>query len=584
MYKLFVAIRYLWRNWLNWVGVVAVAIAVCVPICVLSVMKGFDAEIRARSRDTLADLIVSPRSDNSFTGYEELVARIEKLEHVKSAAPEYAGIGIVKIGENRHYAQFRGIDLEREKRSSDFLAYFRDARAELARERLRWLIGAEMGGLDSLGDDFVRELACSLRQEDFRKLPGTQRDALRDALKAKGIDLDKCLAEAGAKNPTWVEVDNPKKYAPAFLGIELAVLGRDEMGRLQRLPVGDECLLIIPTSEKDSSRAFQRCRVSGYFKSGLYDYDQRTIVLPIDVLQTRLDREGHATSINIRLDDFANAPAVRARMWGSLNPEELRQGVSLVSPFVKRKDAAALKRIRQQIEFIEEHQSGGAGAGLREVCFSLTRNLVTAVQKEVGVGGWGQASQEEREKLLAFRRLCVERAQEGFVRDFVVSTWQDKRTNLLRAVKVEQRVMAFILSFVAVVAGFLILSILHTTVLVKTKDIGILKSLGGSVGGILSLFLVNGLLIGLVGATLGAVGGIYISLRLNEIENLLSAWVGFRLFPRDIYYLDQLPVDKNPVPSAVVIAACALATSIVASALPAWKASRMDAVETLRYE
>jgi len=85
MYKLYVAIRYLWRSWLNWVGVAAVAIAVCVPICVLSVMKGFDQEIRARSRDTLADLIVSPRSDDSFSGYRELMAKIERLPHVATS-------------------------------------------------------------------------------------------------------------------------------------------------------------------------------------------------------------------------------------------------------------------------------------------------------------------------------------------------------------------------------------------------------------------------------------------------------------------------------------------------------------------
>ena len=584
MYKLYVATRYLWRSWLNWVGVAAVAIAVCVPICVLSVMKGFDQEIRARSRETLADLILSPRSDDSFSGYRELMTRIETLPHVVSTAPEYAGIGIVQIGKQRRYAQFRGIDLDPEKASSDLVKYFRSARAEQARETLRWFVNADIGGLETTDTKFLRQLASRLRREDFERLPPPHREALEKAAEDKGVDLAACFVEADKAEPQWVEIANPAKYAPALLGIELGVRGLGSLGEIVRLGKGEECLLIIPTSVKDSSRAFQRCRVSGYFKSGLYEYDERTIILPLAVLQRRLEKEGHVTSINIRLDDVAATPEVRARMWGAPTPTELRRGMTLVKSFAKRTSPKMYAQMREELRFIEENQHGGAGDALRQACFRLTRNTLMIIDKAL-LGAAGRGDSASRVKEYAdFKEFCIARAQAGFARDFVVSTWQDKRRNLLRAVRVEQGVMAFILSFVSLVAGFLILSILHTTVLVKTKDIGILKSIGGSVGGILSLFLLNGVLIGLVGSSLGAVGGVYISLRLNEIENLLSELVGFRLFPRDIYYLDQLPVDKHPVSSAVIIAVCALAMSIAASALPAWKASRMDPVETLRYE
>jgi len=584
MYKLYVAIRYLWRSWLNWVGVAAVAIAVCVPICVLSVMKGFDQEIRARSRDTLADLIVSPRSDDSFSGYRELMAKIERLPHVVSTAPEYAGIGIVQIGKQRRYALFRGIDLEREKASSDLLEYFRSARAEQARETLRWLLNMDAAGLDGADASVVQRLASSLRRKDFDRLPRVHREALAQAAKDKGVDLAASFAEADSAAPEWVKIDNPKKYAPALLGIELGVRGIGSMGEIVRLGKGEECLLIIPTSVKDSSRAFQRCRVSGYFKSGLYEYDERTIILPLDVLQRRLEKEGRVTSINVRLDDVAAAPEVRALMWGAPTAAELRRGVNLVRALVKREYPAMYAKMREELRYIEDNQYGGAGDALRQACFRLTRNILTIIEKALAGAAGREISADRLKEYGEFKEFCIARARGGFVRDFVVSTWQDKRRNLLRAVRVEQGVMAFILSFVSLVAGFLILSILHTTVLVKTKDIGILKSIGGSVGGILSLFLLNGVLIGLVGSVLGAAGGVYISMRLNDIENLLSEWFGFRLFPRDIYYLDSLPVDKHPVSSALMIAVCALAISVVASALPAWKASRMDAVETLRYE
>ena len=96
MYKLFIAFRYLRRNWLNLVGMLAVALGVMVPICVLSVMKGFDEEFRSRIRATLSDLIVERRTDDPFGGYEEMMARIEKMPHVVAFAPEYEGLALLK--------------------------------------------------------------------------------------------------------------------------------------------------------------------------------------------------------------------------------------------------------------------------------------------------------------------------------------------------------------------------------------------------------------------------------------------------------------------------------------------------------
>ena len=188
------------------------------------------------------------------------------------------------------------------------------------------------------------------------------------------------------------------------------------------------------------------------------------------------------------------------------------------------------------------------------------------------------------ERMVEFQKKVIARLNDALGDDFRVSTWEDKQQTLLRAVAMEQQVMAFILFFVGLIAGFLILSLLHTTVISKTRDIGTLKSIGGSVHGIMSIFLLNGLLMGLIGSAIGTAGGTLILKNINEIKGFLERIVGFSLVPVDIYYLDRIPVNEHPWPSILVICGLAVAVSLAASILPAWKAARMDAVEALRYE
>jgi lipoprotein-releasing system permease protein len=133
------------------------------------------------------------------------------------------------------------------------------------------------------------------------------------------------------------------------------------------------------------------------------------------------------------------------------------------------------------------------------------------------------------------------------------------------------------------VAGFGILAIFFMIVVEKTKDIGILKSLGASSRGIMGIFLGYGLSLGAVGAGGGFILGITFVYYINEIADFLSVMTGQKVFDPSIYYFYKIPTIVEPMTVASIVVG-ALAIAVGASVLPALRAARMHPVEALRYD
>src|SRR5262245_13804031 len=116
-----------------------------------------------------------------------------------------------------------------------------------------------------------------------------------------------------------------------------------------------------------------------------------------------------------------------------------------------------------------------------------------------------------------------------------VQTWEQKQGALLQAIAIEKGILNVLLFLIIAVAGFGILAIFSMIVAEKTRDIGVLKALGASNGGVMRIFLGYGLLLGLVGAGLGTALGLAITNNINAVEQFISSLTGHEIFDRGVY-------------------------------------------------
>ena len=164
-----------------------------------------------------------------------------------------------------------------------------------------------------------------------------------------------------------------------------------------------------------------------------------------------------------------------------------------------------------------------------------------------------------------------------------LTDWRERNRTFFTALEVERDLMFIIVSLIILVAALNIISGLTMLVKDKRRDIGILRTMGTTRGGIMRIFFITGASIGITGTALGFIVGMVFCNNIEWIRQFVSRLSGTALFDPNLYFLSKLPAELNPTEVASVVI-MSLTLTFIATLYPAWRAARLDPVKALNNE
>lgn len=158
---------------------------------------------------------------------------------------------------------------------------------------------------------------------------------------------------------------------------------------------------------------------------------------------------------------------------------------------------------------------------------------------------------------------------------YTVESWIDRNQALFSALQLEKIALGIIVFLIVIVAAFNIVSTLVMVVADRTKEIGILRTMGMTQKGILSIFIIQGVWIGVIGTAIGATLGVGVSWAVDHYELIK--------IPGEVYFVQHLPATLDPFDIGLIVV-CSIAVSFVATIYPAYQASKLEPVDAIRHE
>lgn len=443
MYLLALIFAYLRRQLAPLLAALAVTLCTAMVIIVISVMGGFLTELKRAAHAITGDLVIEAYNPyGGFSGYEGLIEALEEDEIVASATPSIRWFGLLNLGGVFKPVQVQGVD---------FPAFDEVVGLE---ERLVW------------SEEEVQQRREELASYGFYEPPAP-------------AGLGGALDPPFPTDPGPATADAPAPVAGAITGVEVhGGNRRDDAGvyGFGTSWVGREfTLTLVPLNERGTPGSYEPVRVplavANDFKSGLYEVDSGTVMVPLGVLQRALQMapfEGVAG-----FDPLTGLGGERVRVSGRVT-----------QVIVKLADA---------IDTDDDAELGGARRRVAEL-----------------VGDHWDALRRERDAGVPP----------------LTYTWVEMHGQLIGAVQNEKGMVTFLFVVISGVAVVMVATTFYMIVLAKTRDIGVLRAIGAARSGVLGLFLGYGLAVGVVGAAAGVALAVAVVLQLNAIQHFLATYLG----------------------------------------------------------
>ena len=225
--------------------------------------------------------------------------------------------------------------------------------------------------------------------------------------------------------------------------------------------------------------------------------------------------------------------------------------------------------------------SGIFSAGMQEYDSGMAVTSMTDIEKLYGMDGPSgiRLKLADKQDAWSVARRLADQLGPGFR----VRTWMQGNANLLGALEMEKKVMFLILSLIIAVAAFNLVSTLVMLVTDKQADIAILRTLGTSPRSVMGIFMVQGLLVGIIGIGLGVLFGCLLAVNVPAIVEWIEHVLHVRFLSPDVYYITEVPSELH-WGDVGWIAALAFVFCLLATLYPAWRAARTQPAQALRYE
>ncbi|MDO4570304.1 MAG: FtsX-like permease family protein [Planctomycetia bacterium] len=543
MYIFYLCLRYLRTRCIAFVSIICVLLGVATMIVVNSVMSGFTAEMQARIHGILGDIIIEGFSGDGFQDAEGVMQKIRSVldNDIEAMTPLCATAGIMNYRSGGLWVTKEviivGIDENTKGSVGDFNEYLQHPENRKALD-----FSLREGGYDV--DDHQAQTKRSPDDEPERpEMAQAGWEFRRDYYSIYGM--------GGASFESGVQ--------PALEDDSFDATMEEGSSEMFRIPPAPEPYDSTPAAPAEEG-------VADPFGEPIHEFDPQKEQHPGGVVGISLvmDRSGSVSYFYLLPgQDFRLTFATVSR------PDKAPQAVtahftcvdlyeSKMSEYDSRFVFVPLKRLQELRGMADPYDA--------------RLNRVNQIQIKLKAGVNLDAA--------------VEKLRESKVLDparFMCRSWRENQIVLLQAVEVEIAILNILLFMIIAVSGFGILAIFFMIVAEKTRDIGVLKALGASSNGIMSIFLMYGLLLGVVGAGLGMLTGFVFVWNINEIAQWLSWMMGRKIFDPDIYYFYQVPYQICPWTVGWIVGG-AVFIAILASILPAWRAASLQPVDSLKYE